>query len=162
MHERSQEVSSQTFGDSLGFNPHCYIIVTDGCFYGTKGMYRVAPPFEMKKLEAFFRHGPCRLRLCLPSDALRRTSQDPCRYGFSRQCRHHPKGRRFRSAKRHRKRAGRHRGDAAGNRRRSARAKPRRQGTGRPDRIVQTRKRQTLKRRHPGDRRNVAGAKTAG
>jgi len=56
MHERSQEVSSQTFGDSLGFNPHCYIIVTDGCFYGTKGMFRVAPPFEMKKLEALFRH----------------------------------------------------------------------------------------------------------
>jgi hypothetical protein len=45
----------QTFGDFLGFNPHCHVLVTDGCFYG-KGMFRVAPSLEMKKLEAIFRH----------------------------------------------------------------------------------------------------------
>jgi hypothetical protein len=46
----------QTFGDFLGFNPHCHILVTDGCFYGSRGMFRVAPPLELKKLEAIFRH----------------------------------------------------------------------------------------------------------
>jgi hypothetical protein len=37
--------------------------VTDGCFYGDGGMFRVAPPLELKaklnvhkKLEAIFRH----------------------------------------------------------------------------------------------------------
>jgi hypothetical protein len=49
-------VAIQTFGDFLGFNPHCHILVTDGCFYGTRGMFRVAPPLELKKLEAIFRH----------------------------------------------------------------------------------------------------------
>jgi hypothetical protein len=48
-------ITIQTFGDFLGFNPHCHILVTDGCFYGTKGMFRVAPPLELKKLEAIFR-----------------------------------------------------------------------------------------------------------
>jgi Putative transposase. len=27
-------IAVQTFGDFLGFNPHCHILVTDGCFYG--------------------------------------------------------------------------------------------------------------------------------
>jgi hypothetical protein len=27
------EIAMQTFGDFLGFNPHCHILVTDGCFY---------------------------------------------------------------------------------------------------------------------------------
>jgi hypothetical protein len=48
-------IAIQTFGDLLGFNPHCHILITDGCFYG-KGMFRVAPPLELKKLEAIFRH----------------------------------------------------------------------------------------------------------
>jgi len=48
-------IAIQTFGDVLGFNPHCHILVTDDCFYG-KGMFRVAPPLELKKLEAIFRH----------------------------------------------------------------------------------------------------------
>jgi hypothetical protein len=48
-------IAIQTFGDFLGFNPHCHVLVTDGCFYG-KGMFRVAPSLEMKKLEAIFRH----------------------------------------------------------------------------------------------------------
>ena len=48
-------IAIQIFGDFLGFNPHCHIMVTDGCFYA-KGMFRVAPPLELKKLEAIFRH----------------------------------------------------------------------------------------------------------
>jgi hypothetical protein len=48
-------IAIQTFGDFLGFNPHCHILVTDGCFYGN-GMFRVAQPLELKKLEAIFRH----------------------------------------------------------------------------------------------------------
>ena len=48
-------IAIQTFGDFLGFNPHCHVLVTDGCFYG-KGMFRVAPSLEMKKLGAIFRH----------------------------------------------------------------------------------------------------------
>jgi hypothetical protein len=50
----------QTFGDLLNFNPHCHILITDGCFYG-KGMFRVAFPLELKKLEALFRHHVFRL-----------------------------------------------------------------------------------------------------
>jgi len=46
----------QTFGDLIGYNPHCHILVTDGFFYGNKGMFRVAPPLELKKLEAIFQH----------------------------------------------------------------------------------------------------------
>jgi ribosomal protein S27E len=49
-------IAIQTFGDFLGFNPHCHILVTDGCFYGDNGMFRVAPPLELKKLEVIFRH----------------------------------------------------------------------------------------------------------
>jgi hypothetical protein len=49
-------IAVQTFGDFLGFNPHCHILVTAGCFYGNKGMFRVAPPLELKKLEAIFQH----------------------------------------------------------------------------------------------------------
>jgi hypothetical protein len=33
-------IAIQTFGDFLVFNPHCYILVTDGCFYGN-GMFKV-------------------------------------------------------------------------------------------------------------------------
>jgi hypothetical protein len=59
----------QTFGDFLGFNPHCHILVTDGCFYGEKSMsralqgIRVAPPLELKKLEALFRHNVFKMLL---------------------------------------------------------------------------------------------------
>jgi len=41
-------IAVQTFGDFLGFNPHGHILVTDGCFYGDGGMFRVAPPLELK------------------------------------------------------------------------------------------------------------------
>jgi len=56
-------IAVQTFGDLLGFNPHCHIILTDGCFYGNKGMFRVAPPLELKKLEMIFRHKVFRMLL---------------------------------------------------------------------------------------------------
>jgi hypothetical protein len=56
-------IAVQTFGDFLGFNPHCHILVTDGCFYGDGGMFRVAPPLELKKLEAIFRHKVFRMLL---------------------------------------------------------------------------------------------------
>jgi hypothetical protein len=44
----------QTFGDFLGFNPHCHVLVTDGYFYD-RGMFRVAPPLNLRMLEAIFR-----------------------------------------------------------------------------------------------------------
>jgi hypothetical protein len=53
-------IAVQTFGDFLGFNPHCHILITDGCFYGN-GMFRVAPPLELKKLEAIFWHKTLRM-----------------------------------------------------------------------------------------------------
>ena len=56
-------IAMQSFGDFLGFNPHTHILVTDGCFYGDDGMFRVAPPFELKKLEAIFRHKVLRMLL---------------------------------------------------------------------------------------------------
>ncbi len=56
-------IAVQTFGDFLGFNPHCHILLTDGCFYGDRGMFRVAPPLELKKLEAIFRHKVFRMLL---------------------------------------------------------------------------------------------------
>jgi hypothetical protein len=56
-------IAMQTFGDFLGFNPHCHILMTDGCFYGDGGMFRVAPPLELKKLEAIFRHNVFKMLL---------------------------------------------------------------------------------------------------
>jgi len=56
-------IAMQTFGDFLGFNPHCHILVTDGCFYSEKGMFHVAPPLELKKLEALFRHNVFKMLL---------------------------------------------------------------------------------------------------
>ena len=56
-------IAMQTFGDFLGYNPHAHILVTDGCFYGNKGMFRVAPPLELKKLEAVFQHKVLRMLL---------------------------------------------------------------------------------------------------
>jgi hypothetical protein len=59
----SAVIAVQTFGNFLGFKPHCHILVTDGCFYGANGMFRVAPPLELKKLEAIFRHKVLRMLL---------------------------------------------------------------------------------------------------
>jgi hypothetical protein len=55
-------IAIQTFGDFLGFNPHCHVLVTDGCFYG-RGMFRVAPCLDLKKLEAIFRYKVFRVLL---------------------------------------------------------------------------------------------------
>ena len=38
-------VAIQSFGDFLGFNPHLYVLSTDGCFY-RNGMFRVAPRID--------------------------------------------------------------------------------------------------------------------
>ena len=56
-------IAIQTFGDFLGYNPHTHILVTDGCFYGSRGMFRVAPPLELKKLESIFWHKVLRMLL---------------------------------------------------------------------------------------------------
>ena len=48
-------IAIHSFGDFLGWHPHLHILCTDGCFYGN-GMFRVAPLFELKHLEAIFRH----------------------------------------------------------------------------------------------------------
>ena len=48
-------IAMQTFGDFLGFNPHCHVLCTDGGFY-RKGMFRVAPWFIPKDLEKLFRY----------------------------------------------------------------------------------------------------------
>jgi hypothetical protein len=48
-------IAIQTFGDFLGFNPHCHVLCTDGGFYG-KGMFRMAPWFTLSDLEKLFRY----------------------------------------------------------------------------------------------------------
>ena len=55
-------IAIQSFGDFLGFSPHCHILVKDGCFYGND-MFRVAFPLKLKKLEAIFRHKVFRILL---------------------------------------------------------------------------------------------------
>lgn len=55
-------VAIQTFGDFLGFNPHCHVLVTDGCFYG-EGTFKVAPPIQAKELKTVFRAKVFRLLL---------------------------------------------------------------------------------------------------
>ena len=42
-------VAIQTFGDFLGFDPHCHVLCTDGCFYG-KGVFRLAPRVDPEDL----------------------------------------------------------------------------------------------------------------
>jgi hypothetical protein len=48
-------IAIQTFGDLLGFNPHCHILCPDGGFYG-KGIFRVAPWVIPQDLEKLFRY----------------------------------------------------------------------------------------------------------
>jgi hypothetical protein len=48
-------IAIHSFGDFLGWHPHLHILCTDGCSYGN-GMFHVAPLFELKHLEAIFRH----------------------------------------------------------------------------------------------------------
>jgi hypothetical protein len=55
-------IAIQTFGDFLGFHPHCHILCTDGCFDG-KGLFRVAPRFNPEDLKAIFEHHVFRMLL---------------------------------------------------------------------------------------------------
>jgi len=55
-------IAIQTFGDFLGFNPHCHALCTDGCF-GGKGLFRVAPRFGPEGLKAIFEHNVFRMLL---------------------------------------------------------------------------------------------------
>jgi hypothetical protein len=55
-------IAIQTFGDFLGFNPHCHLLCTDGCFDG-KGLFRVAPRFNPEDLKAIFEHHVFRMLL---------------------------------------------------------------------------------------------------
>jgi len=55
-------IAIQTFGDFLGFNPHCHILCTDGCFDG-QGLFRVAPRFNPEDLKAIFEHHVFRMLL---------------------------------------------------------------------------------------------------
>ncbi len=48
-------IAIQTFGDFWGFNPHCHILCTAGCFYGN-GMFRITSVFDVKKLEKLFQN----------------------------------------------------------------------------------------------------------
>jgi hypothetical protein len=55
-------IAIQTFGDFLGFNPHCHILCTDGCLIGT-GAFRVAPVVVRKEFEEIFRYKVFRMLL---------------------------------------------------------------------------------------------------
>ena len=47
--------SIQTFGDFLGFNPHCHIIISDGTF-DEDGNFSITPYYDAHALEQLFRH----------------------------------------------------------------------------------------------------------
>ena len=47
--------SIQTFGDFLGFNPHCHIIISDGTF-DEQGNFHITPYYDAHALEQLFRH----------------------------------------------------------------------------------------------------------
>jgi len=49
-------IASQTFGDLLGFNPHCHVLCTDGCF-DERALFQVAPRFVLEGLRAIFLEG---------------------------------------------------------------------------------------------------------
>jgi hypothetical protein len=49
-------VATQTFGQWPDrYHPHLHVVATDGAFYG-QGMFQVAHRFQLKDLEALFRH----------------------------------------------------------------------------------------------------------
>ena len=52
----------QTLGDFLGYHPHLYILVSDGCFHGS-GMLSVSAPVDSKTLEMLFRHNVLKMLL---------------------------------------------------------------------------------------------------
>jgi hypothetical protein len=46
-------IAVQTFGDLLGFNPHCHVFWTDGCF-DEKALFRVVPRFAPEGLKTIY------------------------------------------------------------------------------------------------------------
>jgi hypothetical protein len=55
-------IAIQTFGDLLGFNPHCHVLCTDGCF-DERALFQVAPRFASEGLKAIFEHKVFRILL---------------------------------------------------------------------------------------------------
>lgn len=55
-------IAIQTFGDLLGFNPHCHVLCTDGCF-DEKALFWVSPRFGPEGLKAIFEHKVFRMLL---------------------------------------------------------------------------------------------------
>jgi ferredoxin len=55
-------IAIQTFGDLLGFNRHCHVLCTDGCF-DEKALFWVAPRFGPEGLKAIFEHNMFRMFL---------------------------------------------------------------------------------------------------
>jgi len=45
----------QTFGDFLGYNPHCHMLAADGGFH-ENGMFVVSPTADGKQIAELFRH----------------------------------------------------------------------------------------------------------
>jgi hypothetical protein len=65
--------SIQTFGDFLGFNPHCHIIISDGTF-DDQGNFSVTPYYDTFALVQLFRHKV--LKMLLENDAILRQSHE--------------------------------------------------------------------------------------
>jgi hypothetical protein len=55
-------IAIQSFGDLLGFNPHCHVLCTDG-YFDEKALFRVAPRFGPEGLKAIFEHKVFRMLL---------------------------------------------------------------------------------------------------
>ena len=55
-------IAIQSFGDFLGFNPHCHVLVSDGCFYET-GSFKTAPKLDQKGMMKLFRQKVLKLLL---------------------------------------------------------------------------------------------------
>jgi hypothetical protein len=55
-------IAIQTFGDFLGFYPHCHTACTDGNFCGN-GIFRVWPRFAPEDLRAIYEHWVLRILL---------------------------------------------------------------------------------------------------
>ncbi len=72
-------ITIQTFWDFGGFNPHCHVLCTDGCF-DEKGLFRVAPRFNPEDLRAIFEHHVFQMLLGKGEDHPRR---DPAYYKTS-------------------------------------------------------------------------------
>ncbi len=53
---RHRSMAIQIFGDFLGFNPHCHVLVTGGCFLGEGHVPGCSSSGDKEKLEAIFRH----------------------------------------------------------------------------------------------------------